>query len=187
MVNSALAAKGRSILIRPRFNNWLYVVGSFSRAVVGQFAPSTGRKIGSVPLLCLKRRWTSSAEMPQDWSGWWQLKQLLPLVPILLKNGLLKSKLPVVLKVATAPAAFLEIRMLRFSAWSTEDIFKPARSSTAAAIPQPSFLDLIGLTPIRAWTCLCDVKQSFVETKDARSSRLGLGESLSGAASSHTQ
>ena len=68
----------------------------------GEFEPSLVRKIGSVPPVASKRAWTFSGVIVQP-------RRLVaghagaPLVPRLWKNGLVRSTLPVVLKVA-APA-----------------------------------------------------------------------------------
>jgi hypothetical protein len=49
---------------------------------------------------------------------------------MLLKKGLLKSKLPVVLNVAEIPEEFLEVRMLRFWAWRGRTRPKTATNAT---------------------------------------------------------
>jgi len=64
---------------------------------LGQFDPSTVRKIGSVPWVALNFACTSAGVIVQAELDMWHMLQVRPLVPKLWKNGLLISIPPAVL------------------------------------------------------------------------------------------
>src|SRR6185312_383098 len=69
----------------------------------GDTAPSTRAKIGSVPLVWLKRWRISAAEIVQPSAWRWQELHERPLLPRLWKNGLPLSMLPLGVLVCSEP------------------------------------------------------------------------------------
>src|ERR1700722_15760162 len=72
-----------------------------------QFEPSIGRKIGSVPCVCRNLNSTFAAETDMPSLGWWHVPHVRPFVPMLWKNGPVRSMPPpLVLYVCEAPFGF---------------------------------------------------------------------------------
>jgi hypothetical protein len=106
---SAVAGTGNEIRIRPLLSKRLYAAfraAKVETSALGQLDPSTVRKIGSVPLVELKRVCTSSGEIVQAFDETWQLLQVRPFVPRLWKNGVVTSIGPEVLYVLSVPLPF---------------------------------------------------------------------------------
>src|SRR4051794_30688352 len=88
--NSAFAGIGNPMRIRPLVSSMLYAVrraASVETSALGEFEPSTVRKIGSVPLDASNRAWTPAGAIDQPWSIWWQVKHARPLLPSAWKNA----------------------------------------------------------------------------------------------------
>src|SRR3954468_21000930 len=108
MVNSAVAGVLTETRMSPRSSRRLYAArraATVETSALGQLAPSLVRKMGSVPLVALKRACTPAGVTVQASEETWQELQVRPLVPSSWKNGLEMSMPPVVVKVPRVPVA----------------------------------------------------------------------------------
>ena len=109
--NSAPLGTGNEIRIKPFLSSRRYADTRSSNVAtfaLGQTAPSTGRKIGSLPRVVRKRTARSGGDTDQPWEGTWHDRQVLPLEPIFLKNGFERSIDPFVEIVVALPLGFSE-------------------------------------------------------------------------------
>ena len=80
IVNCTPAGSASAMRINPLFSIKLWPALS-PVAAAGQFAPSTARNKGSLPLLAVNRACTLAALNPIPWLNWWQLLQVRAFVP----------------------------------------------------------------------------------------------------------
>src|SRR6185437_13893344 len=105
---SAFAGTSNSMRIKPLVSSSWYARSrdhTVETSSLGHVAPSTGRKIGSVPAVRKKRSATSGGEIPQPVACTWHDEHERPFVPSDTKNGLWTSIPPAVLTVCTRPVA----------------------------------------------------------------------------------
>src|SRR5688500_18906023 len=133
--NSAPAGIGSPTRMFPLLSTMLYALRRAARvetSALGEFAPSFNRKIGSRPLVLLKRSCTSAGEIVHPVFATWQETHDRPFVPRLWKNGLFVSMdLPSSVIVRRMPPEFgVSSTALEFCARATDVVTTPTTTTT---------------------------------------------------------
>jgi len=120
----------------PRDSNMLYAARRASTVetfATGEFAPSTVRKIGSVPLVASKRAWMPEGEIPQLAVGSWQVPHERPFTPSDRKNWFWRSNGPSFVYVAVWPNALSNTRRLFVPVIAPSLVSPPVSSAAGSA------------------------------------------------------